>query len=528
MNLEQVRELWPFLTAEERVQVWAEVQKDGALWRPFPGPQSLAYDCQADVIGYGGAAGGGKSALIAGWALEKSERMLVLRSDKAQTAGVIQYLEEVLGTDKGLNRQIGFWNIPNKLQTLVEFGGLKDPGAHKVWQGRAHDKVAVDEATECREYQVRFVIGWNRSSNPALKPQTLLTFNPPMDAKGRWIIAFFAPWLDRKHPHPALPGELRWFTSRDDQPDYEVPDGRPFVWGPDKSPVYQIPPGTLPVDVIQPQSRTFYPARVTDNPVYMATNYLSTLQALQEPMRSKMLYGDFDAGVEDSEWQCIPTAWIEAAMARWKKPDVLDPMDCMGVDVARGGKDSTVLAMRHGNWFDELVVIPGKDCRDGFRVLAAVAEHLRDDAMVAIDVVGVGASPFDLLRERKYRTMGVVAGATATGSPRKGRLRFFNTRSQLVWQFRELLDPEANNGVALPPDRALLADLCAYWWRPSGDAIQVASREEIIDEIGRSPDRATAVIQAAIPTVPSRVLAERRLEARKRKGRRTYNPIEGF
>ena len=82
--------------------------------------------------------------------------------------------------------------------------------------------------------------------------------------------------------------------------------------------------------------------------------------------------------------------------------------------------------------------------------------------------------------------------------PRSGRLSFFNLRSQLWWQFRELLDPNADNGIALPPDPELAKELCAPRWELSGMTIKVESRDQIIERVGRSPDRATAVILAQI------------------------------
>lgn len=517
---------WSLLTTEERVQVWSIVSRDGRLWRPFPGPQSMAYHSEADVIGYGGAAGGGKTALICGLALEEHSRVLILRSDGKQTAGVTQYLTELLGTADGLNRQHGYWQVPKGRQPLIEFGGLKDPGSERVWQGRPHDLIAFDEATEIREQQVRFVLGWLRSSDPKQRTRALMTFNPPMTAEGRWVLRFFGPWLDRKHPKPAVPGELRWFTTRKDNPDFEVADGRPFLWSEDHEPVYDIPPDTKPELIVQPQSRTFFPARVADNPVYLASGYLGTLQSLAEPMRSRMLYGDFDAGIEDSEWQVCPTAWVEAAMARWKPQTVKPPMDCMGVDVARGGKDRTVLARRHGMWFDEPIVLEGKASEDGHAVAGAVMTHLRDQAVVQIDVIGVGASPYDILRANRQDVHGVVAGASPTAAPKNGRFRFRNYRSQLWWQMRELLDPANNTGIALPPDRRLLADLTAAQWRPEADCIAVWSREKIIDEIGRSPDWASAYLMAAISTVKRKAL-EAMTRARG-PGKPAYNPIERF
>ena len=152
------------------------------------------------------------------------------------------------------------------------------------------------------------------------------------------MIAFFAPWLDSKHPNPAAPGELRWFTTVKGK-DEEVPDGRSFVILDGKR-VYDFDPDKhAREDIIKPKSRTFIPARLTDNPYYMAGDYMSTLQALPEPLRSQMLKGDFSAGMNDSEWQVIPTEWVDIAMARWTDRSPKPAMDSLGVDVARGGED---------------------------------------------------------------------------------------------------------------------------------------------------------------------------------------------
>jgi hypothetical protein len=35
-------------------------------------------------------------------------------------------------------------------------------------------------------------------------------WNPP---EGFWVVKYWGPWLDKTHPNPAKPGELRWFTT---------------------------------------------------------------------------------------------------------------------------------------------------------------------------------------------------------------------------------------------------------------------------------------------------------------------------
>lgn len=487
-------------------------------WAPLPGPQSLAYNCKADIIGFGGSAGGGKTDLIAGLALTEHKRVLILRREKAQTEGIIQRVSEIVGNSDGLNSQKAIWRMTVGSSPLVEFGGLDNLGDERRWQGRPHDLKAFDEVTEMREDQVRFVMGWTRTNDPTLHPRVLMTFNPPTTAEGRWVIKFFAPWLDKNHPNPAMPGELRWFTTIGDDQDHEVPDGRPFVIDAQGEFIYEFDADDYtPEQIITPKSRTFIPARVTDNPFYMQSGYLSQLQSLPEPLRSQMLYGDFSAGIEDDPWQVVPTAWVEAAQARWVRPVRLEPMDSMGVDVARGGRDKTDIARRHGMWFDEPLSYPGKETPDGPTVAGLVIAARRDQAPIHIDVIGVGSSPYDFLVDAGQQTIGVNVSESPTGTDKSGRLRFANLRSQIWWRMREALDPANNTGICLPPCPELKADLCAPKWGLRGSAIQVESREEIVKRIARSPDKGTAYILALIDTPRMSDLAVTRT-------RREYDP----
>lgn len=454
-----------------------ERQRRQPVWTPLPGPQQLAYDCDADVLGYGGAAGGGKTDLACGKALTKHRKVAIFRREGTELTAIEDRLEELIGSKDGYNGQRRIWRVVERgLQ--IEFGSVPNLGDEKKYQGRPKDLLVLDEAANFLEAQVRFLMGWVRTTRSGQRCQTLMCFNPPTDADGRWIIDYFAPWLDPKHPCPGQPGELRWFATVDGR-DLEVPSGEPF---------------THNGEFIQPQSRTFIPARVADNPYLTGTGYMATLQALPEPLRSQMLHGDFTAGMEDDPWQVIPTVWVEAAMARWQRPQVKPEMHGMGVDVARGGKDNTIIARRHGLWFDEPLVYPGTQTPDGPTVAGLVIASMRDRAPIHLDVVGVGASPYDFLRQANQQVIPVNGAEAATGTDRSGTLHFTNQRSQDWWRMREALDPQANNGIALPPDRQLLLDLTAPTWRMQGKVIYVESREDIIKRIGRSPDWGSAYI----------------------------------
>lgn len=511
MNTRELADLEAFMTLEERVELDALIAADIAEnpWLPLDGPQTLAFDSAADITGYGGAAGGGKTDLMAGLTITRHYRTLIARREKAQTEGVIQRMTAILGNDKGLNGQKGIWKLGS--DKIVEFAGLDNPGDERRWQGRDHDLKAFDEVTEMREYQVRFVMGWNRSARNNVKGRVLMTFNPPTTPEGRWVLPFFGPWLDKTHPlYPTAPGELRWCamlpqgdgTSKDTWFDTDgIPlTARPFVLV-NGYVIYDFEPKSFkPEDIIQPRSRTFIPARLTDNPYYMKSGYMSVLQAMEEPLRSQMLHGDFNAGIEDSEWQVIPTAWVEAAVARWQNLSPKPPMDSLGVDVARGGRDKTILQSRHGMWFDKPTVLPGSASPDGPTVAGLAIVKKRDNAVIHIDVIGVGASPYDFLVAENQDVQGINVSRASSGRDKSGAMEFFNLRTELVWRAREAFDPDANTGIAIPPDPQLIADLCAFTWRPKGRMIYVESREEVVKRIGRSPDHASAFFLALIDT----------------------------
>jgi len=463
---------------------------DSRVWIPLPGAQTMAYESKADVVGYGGAAGGGKTALACGLAMNEHQNTAFFRREGTQLEGIVDYMEELMGTRDGYNGQKGIWRAP-KLGKKFEFCSTPHPGDETKYQGRPKDLLIVDEAANFLEAMVRFIMGWVRSVDPTQRCRTLLCFNPPTTPEGYWIKSYFAPWLDDNYPNPAEPGELRWFATIGGI-DKEVEDN---------SPVYDEELKKH----ITPQSRTFIPARVVDNPYLVNTGYMSTLQALPEPLRSQMLYGDFSAGIDDHVYQCIPTAWVDKAMERWgdklsKKPT----MTSMGADVSRGGRDSMWLAPRYGWWYDELIQVPPNVTMDGRTAAAAIMGHLGKGCPVRVDGNGIGASVVDHLAGWGVRHDSLLMQAAATASQviNIPGLVYGNLRAQLYWEFRCILDPNSGFEVALPPDSELRADLTAarYKLPATGTRFYIESKDDIVKRLGRSPDKGDAVVYSSVDT----------------------------
>ena len=444
--------------------------------------------------------------LAVGLALTEHQRVMIVRDEAKQLKGITDRIIEIVGHRKGFNSVGGAWTnpVPN---CLIDLLGIPNIGDETKMQGVPHDLIVFDETANLRESQVRFLMGWLRSADSKQRKRVLMTFNPPTTAEGRWVIDYFKPWLDKNYEPKAKSGELRACYVVEGK-DYWLPtlNTDPFVLV-DGEPCYDFDPCEYTAqDIIEPETRTFIHAKVTDNPYLVESGYIKTLQALPEPLRSQMLHGDFGAGVKDSEWQVIPTLWVEAAQARWKdrttmrQMGLLGEMDSLGVDPVRGGDDNLVIAKRYRNWIDELYVEKGTGVPDGTAVAARVVMEQKDQAPIHIDVIGVGASPYDKLKDIGVHVVGVDVRNASTETSSDGIMRFYNLRSQLWWQMREMLDPESGLDIALPPDTELLKDLTAPLWSFKGKEIQIEVKELTKKRIGRSPDRADAVILAMMNT----------------------------
>ena len=456
-------------------------------WLPQEGPQDEAYWSEADMILYGGAAGGGKTDLAIGLALTQHTETLFIRRQARQLGAVLDRVASIIDPErKGWSGQEGRWILPpwdGQRRQLV-IGSTPNPGDETKYQGRPRDLLVVDECANMTETSVSFLKGWVRSTVPGQRCRTLLCSNPPTSAEGAWLVEWFAPWLDPYHPNPASPGELRWFAMVDGK-EIEVDSGDRFMDGSEE---------------VIPQSRTFIPAKLDDNKYLRDTGYRATLQALPEPLRSQMLYGDFRAGGEDDAYAVIPSEWVRQAQQRWtEKPRVQDAITSAAVDPSRGGRDHTVISTREGWHYHELEYHTGHDMKSGGDVAARVIELCgQSHCPVHVDSIGIGAAVVDALDMYiPNRVVPCNAAAKGEGSDWSGALKFANKRAEMWWRMRDLLNPENGQHVALPKDRRLYAELCAPTYRLTPSGIQIEKKEDIVKRLGKSTDAADAVIMCA-------------------------------
>jgi hypothetical protein len=451
-------------------------------FKPLPGPQTDAYFSQADILLYGGSAGSAKSALLVGLAANEHDRSIIFRRESSQTDGLIAFGKEVIGDSARFNGQDLEWNWPDGRS--LKLAGMQLADDWRKHAGRERDFIGFDEGAEFLEAQVSSIMAWLRAE-PGKRCRVALASNPPRGNDGAWLVEWFAPWLDPQFPRPAQSGELRWavmaggVTVWVDGPGEHVIDGETYL----------------------AMSRTFIPAALSDNPYRNTPEYRARLMSLQEPLRSQLLYGDFNAGKMDGDWQVIPTAWVVAAQQRWRPtPPVGVPMCCIGVDVAQGGADDTALAPRYDSWFAPIEVVPGVDTPGGTEVAGLVVSKRRNNAMVVIDVGGGwGGSAHGHLRGNDIESIPYMGVKVSHNRTSDNQLKFSNMRTEVHWRFREALDPDQPGGssICLPPDRELLADLTAPIYAvKNGGVIEVEAKDKLVKRLGRSPNRGDAVLMA--------------------------------
>lgn len=194
--------------------------------------------------------------------------------------------------------------------------------------------------------------------------------------------------------------------------------------------------------------------------------------------------------------QLIARDAVMAAQQRELVPDPGAPL-IMGVDVARGGEDHSVIVFRQG-----------RDCRSipfqrfkspdttqlVARIIEAIEKHQPD--AVFIDSGGVGGPIVDQIAARRFRTMGVDFGSGALEPD-----RYANRRTE-IW------DRMANWLVlgCIPDDPLLLDDLTSpeYDYHPITNKKALEPKKTTKKRGFASPDIADAIAVTFASTIARR------------------------
>jgi hypothetical protein len=187
---------------------------------------------------------------------------------------------------------------------------------------------------------------------------------------------------------------------------------------------------------------------------------------------------------------------VEAAMNRqYREDEISHGARIIGVDVARQGGDSTVIAKRRAMVIYPLVAMQVPDnMLVASRIATTIDEWTGCDAVHIDASGGYGVGVVDALRSVNRKCTEVYFGGKATDP------RFFDKRSEMAWELAAWIKDKG----WLPRDNNLREELLALTVTFERDRFRLCSKDDIKDEIGRSPDRADAcMLTFAYPVVPS-------------------------
>jgi hypothetical protein len=209
------------------------------------------------------------------------------------------------------------------------------------------------------------------------------------------------------------------------------------------------------------------------------------------------VYGDFPSAGDD---QFISSLIVDEAMKRARLKDLSAPI-IVGVDPARFGSDSTVIAIRQGR---DIIGIKRFKGDDTMTVVGHVIEAIEEykPALVVIDEGGVGGGVVDRLKEQRYKIRGVNFGNKS-----RNPLMYGNLRAQMWGDMRQWLKT-----ASIPSDRVLKTDLISPIMKPdSKGTIFLESKKDMKARGLASPDAADAIcVTFAFPVAHREYAAPKR------------------
>ncbi len=267
---------------------------------PNPGPQMSAFKSKADILIYGGGAGGGKS-----WALV-AEPLRRIHNAGYKAAIFRRTYPQIKGPG-------GIWDEANKLYrsfgaqmrsgqeldarfpsgAVVSFCHLQHEDTKYEYQGHQICGIFFDELTHFTQTQFFYLLSRNRS-DCGIRPYVWATCNP--DA-GSWVADFISWWIDDDgYADPQRSGRLRYFVRVNDQ----------MHWADSREELIEQFPHYAPTDI---PSVTFIQAELSDNPSLNLKDpgYRGRLMALPAIERKRLLECNWKA----SEGAIIQSEWLK-------------------------------------------------------------------------------------------------------------------------------------------------------------------------------------------------------------------------
>lgn len=259
--------------------------------KPQPGPQTDFLASSADIVIYGGAAGGGKTYALLLHSLSVAS---------VKSASVI-----FRKTSPEITQEGGLWDVANELYFHCGAQSKQNPertfdfpgGGSVTFAHMQHEKdkfkqqgaqipcICFDELTHFSEAQFTYMLSRNRDPKGLIHPHVRATCNPDPDS---WVAKFLSWWIGEDgFPIPERAGKIRYFCKIAGE----------IQWA-DNPQILIDKFGSAQEDdedKIEPKSVAFIPASTKDNQINLKNNpgYISSLKALDEVEKARLLFGNW-------------------------------------------------------------------------------------------------------------------------------------------------------------------------------------------------------------------------------------------
>lgn len=260
----------------------AEIIKLG----PQPGAQEAFLSSPADVVFYGGAAGGGKTFAMLLEPLRHISAVsgfgaVIFRRETPQITNEGALWDEAGKLYPYLDGRSRYtqldWTFP-PYGNRIKFAHMEQEDDRLGWDGAQIPLIMFDQLEQFTRLQFFYMFSRNRSTC-GVRPYVRAGYNPVPagDAVGGWIHEFVDWYLDDngEYPDPDKAGVIRWFVNVNDT----------LHWFGSRAGAVEAFPR------IPPKSFTYIPASVFDNKILLTINpeYLANLYALPTVEQERLL-----------------------------------------------------------------------------------------------------------------------------------------------------------------------------------------------------------------------------------------------
>jgi hypothetical protein len=446
--------------------------------------QSEFLACWETEVFYGGQAGGGKSQALLIDALRgvghKAYKAVIFRRTYPD-------LEELLHRAIQIYCSHGLWAKYNAQShtfvfpsgAWIKFRHINHPKDVYKYQGQEYDYIGFDELPQFPRFVYLYMFSRLRGRDATMKRYIRGTGNP--DGEGML-------WVKERFIDKISPLESGWFITGRGDSDILVSPGTP-----------------------EAVSRCFVPCVRAENEFLNLEEYEAHLNLLPEAQRQALKLGQWT--LPDRPEQLIQGRWLEASL-RGDAPFNGVTHWGIGMDYAREGGDKTVILTGRGNQPRRVEWWPRTSTVEAAELLAKRLEIYGNRVVAGIDTIGPGAGVIDTIRTLgtppgKYRSKCLAMDhKDHTFDERyrkafKGRYKFDNLRSQMLWKLREDFEYKRIDLSFLQSAEGyfdglnmLTQELLAHTYEITGAGhISIISKDDLRkpDILGRSPDFSDAL-----------------------------------